>query len=106
MDTNLANCLWAEGDMRFVDLEYSGWTDQFFDLAEQVEHGQSRGTPDAEWESFVDQFDLNREEQKRFFAAQCLMAFFWAMKYWPLKGMQASEPFRTQVGRIEQLCAS
>ena len=104
MDTSLGNCLWDGREMRFVDLEYGGWTDRIFDLAEQVEHVRSRGTPDAEWALFVEQFDLGPEERQRFLAAQRLMAFFWASKFWPEKGGEASERFKAQVERIGRLC--
>ena len=105
MDDNLANCLWDGRDMRFVDLEYGGWTDRAFDLAEQVEHGQSRSTPHVEWEWFVGQFVLSAEEHRRFEAAQRLMVFFWARLYGLRKGIEPSEKFTAQVERVRWLCS-
>ena len=104
MDTNLANCLWDGKNLRFVDLEYGGWTDQAFDLAEQVEHDQSRGTPDEKWDYFVEQFDLGTEERCRLVAARCVMVFFWARRFWPRDETRASPKFRAQVERVRQLC--
>lgn len=69
-DQNLANCLWDGSELRVVDLEYCRWNDRALDLANQVEHVQSRDTPGTEWEWFVAQFDLSEAERKRFKAAQ------------------------------------
>ena len=104
MDTNLDNCLWDGQNLRFVDLEYGGWTDQAFDLAEQVEHDQSRGTPDETWAYFVEQFDLGSEERCRLVAARRVMAFFWARLFWPREGTGALPKFRAQVARVRKLC--
>lgn len=106
MDTSLANCLWDGQHLHFVDLEYAGWTECVFDLAEQVEHDQSRGTPDAAWDGFIKQFDLTIEERKRYLAARRLMAFFWGMKFWPSRDAEISERFTTQVERIRLLCCN
>jgi aminoglycoside phosphotransferase (APT) family kinase protein len=48
-DPNLMNCLWDDGRMRLVDFEDSGWSDRATDLADLVEHVQSRGTSDEDW---------------------------------------------------------
>ena len=47
-DPNLANCSWSLQRLRIVDFEYSGWSDRATDLADLVEHVQSRGTPGRE----------------------------------------------------------
>lgn len=106
-DHNLANCLWDGQRLRIVDFEFSGWSDRAFDLGEQTEHIQSRGTPDEKWEWFVEQFDLSPEERVRFRAAQQLLALFWVTKFWP-KGAYDSdserERFASQLRRAQRLC--
>jgi len=107
VDPNLANCLWDGTRMRIVDFEYSGWADRPFDIAEVAEHVQSRGTPEAEWGWFVEQFELSAAERRRFAAAKRFMALFWVMLLWRgARGQDASEweKFAAQVERTRRLC--
>lgn len=104
MDTSLANLMWDGDTIRLVDLEYGGWTERVFDLAEQVEHVQSRGTPDSEWEWYLQQFPLQPEEHIRLKQAQRLLAFDWARRFWPAKDERSSENFLEQVERVSHLC--
>ncbi|MBN1285887.1 MAG: phosphotransferase [Anaerolineae bacterium] len=76
-DPNLANCLWDGAHIRIVDYENSGWGDRALDLAEIVEHVQSRGTPDDAWRWFVEQFDLSEAGQRRFAAARRMACLHW-----------------------------
>lgn len=107
-DPNLANCLWDGQRLRIVDFEYSGWNDRAFDLADLVEHIQSRRTPDEEWGWFVEQFGLSREERIRFQAAQRLAALFWMIKSWPKGVSELDSPerqrFASQLQRVQYLC--
>jgi len=108
-DPNLANCLWDGQHLRIVDFEYSGWNDRAFDLADLVEHVQSRGTPDEEWAWFVEQFALSPDERMRFQAAQQLIALFWLLKLWPPREVSESdsperERFASQLRRARCLC--
>ncbi len=108
-DPNLANCCWGRRRLRIVDFEYCGWSDRAFDLADLVEHVQSRGTPDEDWEWFIEQFELSSGEQRRFQAARRLFASFWLMKIW---AQRAREPdnrkeqrFISQLRRAKSLLA-
>ena len=108
-DPNLANCCWSRGRLRIVDFEYSGWSDRAFDLADLVEHVQSRVTPEEEWVWFVEQFGLSGREQQRFRAARRLSALFWLMKMW---AQRVPEPTNredarlvSQLRRANSLCA-
>lgn len=104
MDTSLANMLWDGATIRLVDLEYGGWTERVFDLAEQVEHVQSRETPDSEWAWYLQQFSLPPEECSRLKLAQRLLAFDWARRFWPAKDERSSDNFLEQVERVSHLC--
>ena len=105
LDTSLANCLWDGQKLYFIDLEYSGWVERIYDLAELVEHDQSRGTPDTEWDAFVERFALTAREHRQYLAAQRLLAFTWGRILWPKKKGEVSRRFRTQVKRISHLCS-
>lgn len=108
-DPNLANCCWSHDRLRIVDFEYSGWSDRAFDLADLVEHVQSRGTPEEDWEWFVEQFGLSGREQQRFRAARRLSALFWLMKMWAQRVADPTsrEDARlvSQLRRASSLCA-
>jgi len=104
-DTNLANMLWDGEHLRFVDWEYGGWMEWSFDLAEQVEHDQSRSTPDDQWAYFIDLCELDRDQFRTFRAAQQLLAFEWATRFWPTAGVAPQSKFLQQIERIEKLCS-
>ena len=104
MDTSLANLMWDGVTIRMVDLEYGGWTERVFDLAEQVEHVQSHETPDSEWAWYLQQFPLKPEEHLRLRFAQHLLAFDWARRFWPAQGERSSDNFIEQVERVSRLC--
>ena len=91
-DPNLANCSWSRQRLRIVDFEYSGWSDRATDLADLVEHVQSRGTPDESWEWFVEQFNMSGSEWSRFQAARRLSALFWLMKMWARRALEPRWP--------------
>lgn len=107
-DSNLANVLWDPDAsvVRFVDWEYSGWSERAFDLADLVEHVQSRQTPDADWSTFVAGFGLTNAEQARFEAARRLVALFWITLLWPVPNAHSaghSARFTAQVERAGRL---
>ena len=104
MDTSLANLMWDGVTIRVVDLEYGGWTERVFDLAEQVEHVQSRGTPDSAWDWYLQQFSLKPEERIRLRGTQRLLAFDCARRFWPAKDGRSSDNFVEQVERVSRLC--
>ncbi|HEY0737266.1 MAG TPA: phosphotransferase [Herpetosiphonaceae bacterium] len=82
-DPNLANCLWDGRHVRCVDLEYSGWSDRAFDLADLVEAQPSRHIGDRTWQRFIDSFALHEPAaQQRLDAARRLCAVFWIMLLW------------------------
>ena len=107
-DPNLANCSWSRQRLRIVDFEYSGWSDRATDLADLVEHVQSRGTPDESWEWFVEQFNMSGSEWSRFQAARRLSALFWLMKMWARRALEPSgrkdQRFVSQLLRARSLC--
>jgi phosphotransferase family enzyme len=57
-DPNLRNFLWNGHTLRLVDFEYAGWSDRAHELADLIEHPESRATPDSSWQAFIDRFDL------------------------------------------------
>ena len=101
-DPNLANCSCSRQRLRIVDFEYSGWSNRAVDLADLVEHVQSRGTPDESWEWFVEQFRMSGSEQKRLLAARRLSALFWVMKMWARRALEPD----SREGRAVCLAAS
>jgi len=46
-DPNIRNCLWNGHTLRLIDLEYAGWSDRAYELADLIEHPESRTTPDT-----------------------------------------------------------
>lgn len=78
-DPSLANCLWDGARVRFVDLEYAGWNDLAFELADLIEGPWARHVPDALWNALVTQFDLSAR-RPRFAAARRMVACSWLYK--------------------------
>lgn len=109
-DGNIRNCQWDGQRLRLLDFEYSGWSDRAVELATWVEHVQSRPTPDADWDWFVAQFGLSREEWTRLTAARRLLALFWATLFAPVErgeaDTEAVERFHTQIARARWLCGA
>jgi thiamine kinase-like enzyme len=102
VDTSLANALWDGAGVRFVDLEYAGWLAPCLDLAEQVEHVQSRGTADDTWLEIVNCVDPELPEELRV-AGQRLLVLEWLVRFWPADG-KSSQDFLTYLRRAENLC--
>jgi Ser/Thr protein kinase RdoA (MazF antagonist) len=104
-DPNLANCLWDGQRVRCVDLEYSGWSDMTFDLAELIEAQPSRHISDQTWERFIDSFELHETaEQQRLAAARRLCAVFWISLLWRRweQGEHVEQELVGQVRRAHQ----
>lgn len=76
-DPNLANLLWDGAELTLLDFEYSGWTDPAYELADLLEHPESRATPDPTWNAFVDRFHLDADARARHRAARRMFALFW-----------------------------
>jgi Ser/Thr protein kinase RdoA (MazF antagonist) len=99
-DPNLSNCLWDGSTVRLIDLEYAGWSDIAFELADLVEHINSRSVCDEAWESFVAGFiPLGSADYKRFLAAQRTCALLWLVILWPHRHTRKS----TLVSQIERM---
>jgi hypothetical protein len=82
-DPNLANCLWDGTRVRLIDLEYAGWSDIAFELADLVEHINARSISDDNWAGFVAHFITPRSSMyKRFRAAQRTCALLWILLLW------------------------
>lgn len=101
-DPNLANCLWDGQRVRCIDLEYSGWSDVAFDLAELIEAQPSRHVSDQVWKRFLDSFDLqDPAAQRRLAAARRLCAVFWISLLW--RRWERGEPVEHDlVGQIRR----
>lgn len=104
-DGNLANCLWNGQRVRFVDLEYGGWSNRVFEVALIVEHVQSRATPQARWDQLVDSVRLTAAEQQRMIPVRRLVAWFWTMTLWQ-PGSGADPAFVGQAERVQELLVS
>ncbi len=100
-DPSLANFLWDGDRLTLLDFEYSGWTDPAFELADLVEHTQSRETPDDVWEEFIHRFDLDQPALERHHAARRLMCFFWLARWW----RDGDHRFTAQADRARHLFA-
>jgi hypothetical protein len=105
-DPNLRNCLWNGCVLRLIDLEYAGWSDRAHELADLIEHPESRATPDTAWQAFVDRFDLPDVERQRLQAARRVLALFWTSRMWPGPHEPASQRFTAQVQRTAMLLQS
>lgn len=81
-DSNLANALWDGERVRFVDLEYAGWSDLAHDLADIMEGIWARELPDDEWLRFVASFNLSPSAMERFDAARRMWALHWIVILW------------------------
>lgn len=104
-DPNLANCLWDGQRVRCVDLEYSGWSDVAFDLAELIEAQPSRHTGDQTWERFLDSFELREPAaQRRLDAARRLCTVFWISLLWRRweRGEPVAHELAGQLRRAQQ----
>jgi Ser/Thr protein kinase RdoA (MazF antagonist) len=102
-DPNLRNCLWNGHTLRIIDFEYAGWSDRAHELADLIEHPESRATPDPTWQAFVDRFDLPDLERQRLHAARRLLALFWTSRMWPSPHEPACPRFAAQVQRTATL---
>jgi hypothetical protein len=102
-DPNLRNCLWDGHTLRLIDLEYAGWSDRAHELADLIEHPESRATPDTTWQNFIDRFDLPNPEHQRLHASRRLLALFWTSRMWPNPHEPASPRFTAQIQRTATL---
>lgn len=106
-DPNLSNCLWDGSKVCFVDFEYAGWTDKIFDLADLLEHVNSRGISDELWMGFIDRFELDNQQLKRLGASRKLFSLYWSAKLWPMEygNKEADNRFMEQLHRAANLLA-
>jgi phosphotransferase family enzyme len=104
LDTSLANALWDGTTLRFVDFEYGGWLPPCLDLAEQVEHVQSRGTTDEVWCHILAGISTDDTSPERRSAAQRLLVLGWLQRFWP-QGEQRRPGFAIYLSRAERLCS-
>lgn len=95
-DPSLANLLWDGTRLTLLDFEYSGWTDPAFELADLVEHTQSRATPDHTWDQLIERFDLDPAARERHHAARRLMCLFWTARSWHHQGRFTLQAARTR----------
>lgn len=107
-DQNLANSLWDGRQIRFVDLEDCGWNDIARDLSLVTDHIQSYATPIADWEWYIDQFGLTREQRARTLAARRRLALSWlsieCLNPGALYSVPAQELLERLLERADALC--
>lgn len=102
-DPNLANCLWDGTQLRLIDLEYAGWSDSAFELADLVEHINSRSVFDEDWNNVVAQFiPFGSVLSQRFRAAQRTCALLWLVLLWQRRDAQRPV-FLAQLERVRNL---
>lgn len=87
-DPSLGNCLWDGQRGALVDFEYAGRVDPVYELADLVEHPQSRATGDDVWPGVLERFDLGAGERRRLAQARRLLAAYWLCR---LAGMEGSD---------------
>lgn len=106
-DPNLHNLVWAEGDCKMIDFEYAGWSEKLFDLADLLEHPQSRKVNDYLWDEFMEGFSLTKEERITFKSYRTLVSIFWLMKFWPSDNdteiNRVPDLFMSQLNRVEAI---
>jgi thiamine kinase-like enzyme len=102
-DPNLANCLWNPPALAFVDWEYAGRTNRAFEIADLMEHIQSRATPDTTWETLVETFELTLLERDTLASARRLMAVFWLLLLQPGQPGAAINPPEARTAQSERV---
>jgi len=103
LDTSLANALWDGVTLRLVDFEYAGWLAPCLDLAEQVEHVQSRGTSDEVWKRILERIDADGVTEELKIAGQRLLVLEWLQRFWPADD-RCSPNYLPYLHRAERLC--
>lgn len=107
-DQNLANVIWDEQTIRFVDFEYCGWNDLARDLSLLTEHIQSYATPIEAWETYLDHFGLTKRQRQRTMAGRRRHALSWLAKECLKPGSLHSFPGENRLEcvleRARQLC--
>jgi hypothetical protein len=81
-DGNLANLLWDGVAIRIVDFEDSGRSDRVFELADLVEHIQTRAAGIAA-DRILDRVELDHAERGRLVEHRRLFASFWFLMLLP-----------------------
>ena len=106
-DCNLANFLWAEDDssMFHVDFEDSGGRALAVELADLVEHLESRHTPDPVWTDFVAGFHLSRPDRAWHAAYRRLYAVMWLLFLFPGGPASTRNPPGTLERQAERVLA-
>ncbi len=110
-DGNLRNWMRANGQLRLIDFEYSGWTTRDFDLADTIEHVSGRDVGETPWEALLAGLALDSAERARIAAGRRTYAIFWLMKLWPPRAdgappeLQHAE-FAGQVERAERVLST
>ena len=104
-DPNLANCLWQPPTLTFVDWEFSGRTSRAFEVADLIEHIQSRVTSDATWDALVETFGLTRAERHSLVIARRLMSVYWLLLLQPGQPGAAINPAETRTAQSERVAA-
>ena len=104
MDTSLANAIWDVRQLTLIDFEYSGWTEPACDIAELIEHVQSRGTADELWEHFVRYLDPSPRVMEQLLPARRLIALEWVRKFWSDGRSSPSRELKKQINRAFHLC--
>jgi hypothetical protein len=95
-DPSLANVLWDGAQVTLLDFEYSGWTDPAYELADLVEHPQSRATPDQTWHTYINRFPLDPAAQARHRAARRMLALFWLARWSPGSARHTAQEHRVE----------
>ncbi len=98
-DPSLANILWDGTRLAMLDFEYAGWTDPAYELADLIEHPQSRATPDHIWDTFIDQFNLDPTARTRHHAARRMFSLFWLVRL----SLHPDHQLTTQAERAKHL---
>ncbi|MEU8729352.1 phosphotransferase [Streptomyces tendae] len=76
-DGNLANYLWAGGQVKVVDFEDSGRSDRAFELAEITEHVGSWVEHPLDVDLFLSHFELSAAEASRLADCRRLLSLTW-----------------------------
>jgi Phosphotransferase enzyme family len=82
-DPCLANFLWDDGQVRFVDFEDSGPSDRAFELAILTEHISAWSDAGLDANEFLSLFGLTRAEENRVHEFRSLAALFWLIMLRP-----------------------
>jgi Predicted choline kinase involved in LPS biosynthesis len=106
-DANLLNRLWsdADGRIRCVDFEHSGYSTVAFDAADHTEHISARGIPDDRWEEILPDLGITPALRPAYESARRTCALRRLAVLWRRRTTRPAD-FEAQLARTRALFAA